>query len=351
MVSIRRNQLGRNGPEIPPIVFGTSAFGNLYAIIEPERKRSIVSECLAHVDAPVVFDSAGKYGAGMALESLGAILAELGVPPSDVIISNKLGWRRTPLTGPEPTFERGVWFGLEHDAVADISYDGILRCFDEGCELLGHSYVPQLVSVHDPDEYLAGAGDPSDRRRRVDDVLGAYNALFELKAKGLVRGVGIGSKDWKVIESLWSEVTFDWVMLACSFTVFTHPPELLAFIGELRSAGVGIINSAVFNAGFLTGGEYFDYRVPDPTAERPLYSWRETFHGLCAEHGVKPYDACIEFGLSAPGIAALSLNTSKPARVKDNVDAVSRLAPGEFWAAMKEAGLIAKEYPYLPKNM
>ena len=350
MATTIRHALGSTGLRVPGVIFGTSALGNLYETVEYERKRQIVSECLRHVDAPVVFDSAGKYGAGMALERLGAILAELGVPASDVEISNKLGWRRTPLTGPEPTFERGVWFGLEHDAVADISYDGILRCFDEGCELLGHSYIPRLVSVHDPDEYLAAAVDPGDRSKRMDDVLGAYAALFELKAKGLVRGVGIGSKDWTVIEGLWSEVKFDWVMLACSYTVFTHPPELMSFLGELRSAGVGIINSAVFNAGFLTGGEYFDYRIPDPTAERDLYSWRETFHGLCAEHGVKPYDACIEFGLSAPGVVALSLNTSKPERVKANVDSVSRTAPDEFWAAMKEAGLIANDYPHLPKH-
>lgn len=350
MASTIRQTLGSTGIDVPSVVFGTSALGNLYENVEQERKKHIVSECLRHVEAPVVFDSAGKYGAGMALEKLGAILAELGVAPSDVVISNKLGWRRTPLTGPEPTFERGVWFGLEHDAVADISYDGILRCFDEGCELLGNSYIPQLVSVHDPDEYLAAAVDASDRRRRMDDVIGAYDALFELKSKGVVRGVGIGSKDWTVIEGLWSEVKFDWVMLACSFTVFTHPPELLAFIGDLHRAGVGIINSAVFNAGFLTGGAYFDYRIPDPSADRQLFSWRNTFHGLCAEHGVTPYDACIEFGLSAPGVVALSLNTSKPERVKDNVDAVARTAPHEFWVALKQSGLIANDYPHLPKH-
>ncbi|WP_252734005.1 hypothetical protein [Pseudoalteromonas sp. C2R02] len=31
------------------------------------------------------------------------------------------------LTSDEPTFEPGAWFNLKHDAVQDISYQGILE--------------------------------------------------------------------------------------------------------------------------------------------------------------------------------------------------------------------------------
>ena len=72
-----------------------------------------------HLPKPVVIDSAGKYGAGLALEVMGQCMRDLGIPPHDVIISNKLAWLRAPLTTPEPTFEPGAWFGLEHDAVQD----------------------------------------------------------------------------------------------------------------------------------------------------------------------------------------------------------------------------------------
>ena len=48
-------------------------------------------------------------------------LQELGVPPDKVLISNKLAWKRVPLTTPEPTFEPGVWVNLKNDAVQDIS--------------------------------------------------------------------------------------------------------------------------------------------------------------------------------------------------------------------------------------
>jgi len=155
--------LGRNGPVVPPIIFGTSALGNLYAALPPERKLAVLREMFRDARGPVVLDSAGKYGAGLALEVIGSGLRTLGVRADQVILSNKLGWLRVPLRGKEPSFEPGIWFGLEHDAEQAVGYEGILRCWEQGCALLGPPYRPALVSVHDPDEFLARAGTPADR--------------------------------------------------------------------------------------------------------------------------------------------------------------------------------------------
>ncbi|WP_261387862.1 aldo/keto reductase [Chitinophaga pinensis] len=65
--------------QLPPVIAGTSSLGNLYKEIPFEQKKEIVR---AHIEAsatPAVFDSAGKYGAGLALETLGQCLKELGV--------------------------------------------------------------------------------------------------------------------------------------------------------------------------------------------------------------------------------------------------------------------------------
>ena len=57
--------------------------------------------------------------------------------------------------------------------------------------------------------------------------------------------------------------------------------------------------------------------------------------------------ACVQFGLSVPGVVAVALNTSRPARIHDNVAAVTATVPGEFWTALKREGLISADYPYL----
>ncbi|KAA5546756.1 aldo/keto reductase [Adhaeribacter rhizoryzae] len=336
--------------KIPPVVFGTSGLGNLFTALTDEVKCEIVKQCLLHAEKPVVFDSAGKYGAGLALESLGKCLWELGVKPEEVIISNKLGWLRTELKTSEPTFEPGVWKDLKYDAVQRISYDGILECFAQGNELLG-GYIPQLVSVHDPDEYLAQAKSETEREKLYDDILDAYKALADLKAQGKVKAIGVGAKNWKVIQKIAQDVRLDWVMIANSMTIKNHPPDLLAFMQQLQAQQVQIINSAVFHAGFLIGGDYYDYRLiqPDTPENKALFAWREEFFALCQEFNTKPAEACVQFGLTAPGVVSIALNTTNPKRVKENVEMAFVHIPPEFWQAMKAKKLIRPDYAFLPE--
>lgn len=340
---------GKTGISLPPVIFGTSALGNLYTALSDDIKTAIVRECLRHVPKPVVFDTAGKYGAGLALEKLGEILDNLKVPPDDIIISNKLAWLRTPLHTSEPTFEKGVWAGIKHDARQEISYEGILECWEQGNKLLGGKFRPQMVSVHDPDEYLSIARTDSEFNMLLENIISAYEALSVLKSNGLAKAIGVGAKNWKIIRLLSEKISFDWVMIANSMTIYSHPKELLDFMEMLHKTGVVIINSAVFHSGFLTGGDFFDYVPvkPDSAENQAKFKWRESFFATCRKHNIDPADACVQFALTPPGVVSISLNTSKPERVKKNVDLVGCKIPSEFWKDMVEKGLISHDYPYL----
>jgi D-threo-aldose 1-dehydrogenase len=336
---IKNNAL--QGVDIPPVIFGTSALGNLFVAKPYEEKLEIVKECVNHSKGIVVFDSAGKYGAGLALETLGKCLKELNVKQEDVIISNKLGWVRTKLETEEPTFESGVWKDLEYDAVQKISYDGIIECFEQGNQLL-NGYIPQMVSVHDPDEYLAAAKDEQHAKQLYEDILDAYEALYDLKQQGKVQAIGVGAKNWKTIQRIAKDVDLDWVMIANSMTIKKHPEELLQFMQELEKKGVLIVNSAVFHSGFLIGTDYFDYKLiqPDTPANKELFEWRDKFFNLCKQFSVKPAEACVQFALHAPGVKSIALNTSEAKRVKQNVEMANKNIPVEFWQALKAEGLI-----------
>jgi D-threo-aldose 1-dehydrogenase len=346
---MKHQAFGNTGIKIPPIVFGTSALGNLYTALDFETKLNIVKNCFDNMPAPVVFDSAGKYGAGLALEMLGKCLTHLKIKPEDVVISNKLAWIRTPLTTPEPTFEQGVWFDLENDAIQDISYSGIIKCWEQGNELIGGIYKPQLLSIHDPDEYIIAATNEKDKEKRIQDILDAYSALSDLKKQGKIKAIGIGAKSWKIIELISQKVDLDWVMFANSMTIMHHPSDLIKFMDQLHSKNIGIINSAVFHAGFLTGGKFFDYRLiePDTDENKAIFKWREDFFAICKEFSIKPSDACVAFALTPPGVLSISLNTSNPNRVKDNIDSVTIEIPDKFWKTLKSKGLIANDYPYV----
>ncbi len=340
---------GKTDLKVPAIIYGTSFMGNLYQELPEEVKLQIMQQWFEVSDSIPMIDCAGKYGAGLALEVIGAGLKRLGIDKDDIIISNKLGWYRIPLTTDEPTFEPGAWVNLKYDAVQKISYSGILECWEQGCGLLGGYYKPQVVSVHDPDEYLFASTDDADHEKRVNDILGAYNALFELKEKGEVKAVGIGAKDWLTIKELYDRVKFDWVMFANKLTIYHHPPEIIEFVERIHTDGVGIINSAIFNAGFLTGGDFFDYRKLDllSSADQQLLAWREIFFAICEKYDVSPGDACLKFALSMPQINAVALNPSKPERISRNVDVLAADLPSGFWKELKEQKIIGEHFNYL----
>ena len=323
----------------PKVIFGTSGLGNLYVAQSDTAKQGIVEACVRYSQKPVVFDSAGKYGAGLALECLGKCLHQLKVKPEDVLISNKLGWLRTELKTPEPTFEPGVWRDLKFDAVQQISYDGIIACYEQGNELL-NGYKAALVSVHDPDEYIDRGQTNSEREKLYQDVMGAYRALHDLKKQKAVKAIGIGSKNWRTIEKVANDVDLDWVMIANSMTVHSHPSELVAFMEKLRDKGIAIINSAVFNGGFLIGADYYNYRHVSPASHPGLYQWRARFYELCSVYGLKPAEVCAGFGLNAPGVVSIALNTTNQKRVADNVAMAAAEIPANFWADMKAQRLM-----------
>jgi D-threo-aldose 1-dehydrogenase len=333
---------GKTGLMIPSMVFGSSDLGNLYRAMTWREKYDIIKKCVDLTAPRTVFDSAGKYGAGLALEVLGECLHQLNIPAEEIIISNKLGWVRSPLLGSEPTFEPGVWKDIRHDAVQRISYKGILDCFEEGNHLLKH-YTPQLVSVHDPDEYLAAAKNPADEQRRFDDILEAYRALQDLKKQGLVAGIGVGVKDWRVIPRIFNHVDLDWVMVANSLTIYQHPQALLDFIELLRRKQVGIINAAVFQGGFLVGGDHFNYRLirPNTPENKGLLSWRQSFFEVCQLFDITPSHACIQFGLSVPGVSSVALSTADQEKVSENFNATQVPLPPKFWDEMKNRKLIS----------
>ena len=346
---MKKCALNRLDINVAPIVVGTGGFGNLYRSHPFETKKEVLKEWLEHLPKPIVIDTAGKYGAGLSLEVIGDALRALNASPDDVIVSNKLAWKRVPLTTPEATFEPGAWVDIEHDAVQNISYDGILECREQGDQILGEGFNTQMGSVHDPDEYLAAATSQEDRGRRFDDILGAYKALGELKADGKILGIGVGSKDWKVIREICEHVDLDWVMFANSFTLHRHPKELLDFFQQLHQKNVWMINSAVFHGGFLLGGGFYDYveMKSENSEDAKKFEWRDQLNAICERFSIKPISACTQFAFSPPEITSFAMATTNPNRVASNVSLIQEEIPSDFWKAVKTEGLIDADYPYV----
>lgn len=328
------------------IVYGSTTLGNLFEQLSDEVKSEIVAQWLLDPHHPITIDSAGKYGAGLALEVIRNELLVREIHPDQVILSNKLGWRRIPLVGSKPSFEPDAWIGLEYDAAQDFGYAGIIRCWEEGNALLC-PYQARWVSVHDPDDYLKEATSSTEREKRWTDILGAYDALFDLKSKGQVDAVGIGAKDWNVIKAIAEEVSFDWVMVANSLTVYRHPPALLSFLAALKAKGTRIFNAALLHGGFLSGGSFFDYQRlnPNDVADAARMAWRVEFSNLCNRYEVTPIEAAIAFSFQFDFVDAVAVSSNQPQQVEQQRQATRKEIPCQFWNDMRSRGLLSIELP------
>lgn len=324
----------------PKFIFGTSTLGNLYEDIGIDEKKHIIHTIFQEFpNERVAFDTAGKYGAGLALETLGNILEDLCVTQRSITISNKLGWRRIPLVQEFPTFESDIWVNIKNDAIQDISYEGIIRCYDEGNLLFGSKYCVDAVSVHDPDEYLASAG--KDERLQLiykQHIIDAYKALFELKSMGKVKSIGIGAKSIDIIEYVTNHITLDWVMIACSYTCYQcNNVDVLALINKLYSKNIHIINSAIFHSGFLLGNDYFNYHKISPMSHPMLYQWRDQFFRLCNDYHITPFAACVQFSFicSEFKIKSIAINPCSAQQVMDYKSALNEIIPDAFWEQLR----------------
>ncbi len=322
--------LGQTGLRVPPVVFGTAALSNAFRVIPEPMKRAICCEWIKHVPPPVVIDIATNDGTSQALSTMTKVLHRLEIAPEEVVISNRLG--------------------SNHDvARGSLDYDTILESWEDECRLLGSNYRPKLVSIDGLDEYIAAADLLNDRERRFQDVFEAHRALAELKQGGRVIGIGATAKDWRIVKEIDAQVSLDWVMLRGAFTIFQHPHDLLTWMDDLAVRQIAVINSSIFQGGFLVGGRCLGDRAIDAenTADKPLLSWRKSFVALCQGHGISPAHASIQFALSAPSVVAVMLNTSHSDRIQENVRLTATKVPNPFWASMKEEGLLAADYPHV----
>jgi len=199
------------------------------------------------------------------------------------------------------------------------------------------------LSIHDPDEYLDGAGgDEALRARRMQDVRDAYRELIRLREQGVVKAVGIGAKDWRVVREIVDQVDVDWVMLACSLTVMSHARELLDWVKKTAARGVAIIDSALFHGGLLIGSDHLDYQRVNPAipAHAAALVWRERFHAICQRHAVLPAVVAVGFARRIPGVVSVALNSTHAARVGDNVAMPTAPIPSAVWHDLRAARLI-----------
>ena len=257
--------------ELGRLALGTAPIGGLYESVEDETARAVVDQ--AWKLGLRYFDTAPRYGAGLAERRLGAGLR--GRPREEFVVSTKVGRLLRP--------GRSEWGGApELVDYFDFSQAATLRSLEESLGRLGLDRV-DIVFVHDPDDHFDEA------------LAGSFRALRRLRDEGVVRAIGVGANQPEVLCRFAREADPDCFLVAGRFTALdrTAEAELLPLCEE---KGITVIAGGVFNSGVIVGGTTFDYETAAPDVVARVARLREA----CDRHDVPLPAAAVQFPLRHP---------------------------------------------------
>lgn len=172
----RLNPLGS-----PHLGLGCAPIGDLYERLTDAQAVATVRRALEL--GIRLFDVAPRYGAGLAERRLGLALRETGA--SEALISTKVGWLLDSSGSARP----------------DFSARGIIASLESSLCRLGVEAV-DLVHIHDPDLHLGSA---------LEDAL---PALLTLRDAGVIRAIGVGMNDNKLLSRFVADTGIDYVLIA-----------------------------------------------------------------------------------------------------------------------------------------
>jgi D-threo-aldose 1-dehydrogenase len=288
-------ELGRLG-------LGTAPIGGLYAAVDDETAQAVVER--AWELGLRYFDTAPRYGAGLAERRLGAALR--GKPRGEFAVSTKVGRLLRP--------GRSDWHGAPPLVDEfDFSRDAALRSLEESLGRLGLDRV-DVAFVHDPDDHFEEA------------LAGSFRALRELREQGVVRAIGVGANGTAVLCRFAREADPDCFLVAGRYTALDRSAagELLPLCEERN---VAVIAGGVFNSGVLAGGDTFDYE----TAPGEIVARVEELSETCARHGVPLPAAAVQFPLRHPAVVTVLVGCRTPAEVADDVRLSEAYASDALW--------------------
>lgn len=320
-----RVSLGRTAIEVTRLGFGAAGIAGLYEAVDDQQAASAVTRAW---DLGIrYFDTAPLYGAGLAEERVGAILADH--PRAEYVLSSKVGRvLRSPIPGEEHLVHRAdVLFAGDSPvkAVADYTEAGVFTSLESSLERLRVDRL-DIAFVHDPDD-------------RLDEVLTVtLPALRRAREQGLVAAIGVGFREVADLIRYVREGDVDCLLVPGRYTLLNQEAarELLPLCVQ---QDVGVIVGGVYHGGTLSddaSAEPIAFAAPDDETRETVDAMRR----LARSYGVATTALAVQFPLGHPCVSSVLVGARSPDEVASSVRAMEAPIPSELWEAMRAARLL-----------
>jgi D-threo-aldose 1-dehydrogenase len=319
-----RVQLGRTGLSVTRLGLGTAPLAGLYRAVREEDALATLDAAWEHGVRFV--DTAPLYGYGLGEMRTGKALRDR--PREEFTLATKVGRLLRAGAPPEP----GQVFAGTPDVnpVFDFSYDAVMRSVEESRERLGIDRL-DILHIHDPDDHYEEA------------LSGAYRALDELRAAGVIGAVGAGMNQAEMLTRFAREADFDCFLLAGRYTLLDQV-ALRELLPTCVERGVSIIAAGVYNSGILGDpmpGTHYNYRE----APAELIERAQRIRAVCEHHGVPLRAAAVQFPLGHPAVQTVVVGCRSVAQLEDSVRMFETPIPAALWEELKAERLLPEEAP------
>ena len=315
---------------------GGAPLGNLFEAVSDGEARQLVEA--AWRSGCRSFDTAPHYGHGLSERRLGDALR--GQARDGFVLSSKVGRLLTP-DAAAPCAQHGYVDILPFRQSWDFSAAGTRRSVEDSLQRLGLARL-DVAYVHDPDAATHGTNAPQVLRQVLDETL---PALRQLQDEGLVGAIGLGTNDVAVVLQVLAEADLDVLMLAGRYSLLDHGAlsELLPLCAArgVRVALGGVFNSGILATGTPGGAATFNYA---PAAMKWLVRTAR-IEAVCDAFAVPLRAAALQFALAHPAVDIVMLGARKVAEWEDAQAMLRQPVAPEFWAALRQQGLIPLEAP------
>lgn len=283
--------LGKTGSRVSALGYGASPLGGVFGVIdEAEGIRTVHTA----IDLGINYiDVAPYYGNTRAETVLGKALK--GIPRDAYYLATKVG-----------RYGRGEF---------DYSAERTMVSVDESLQRLHVDYV-DVIQCHDI-EFATPA-------QILDETL---PALRKVQEQGKARFVGVTGLSLTNFAAILDHTELDLILSFCHYTLFdTSLSDLTPY---LQSKKVGIVNASPLAMGLLTNRGAPDWhpasdRIKERCARAAAY---------CSSNGADIAKLAIQFSLTNTDVATTLVGTSKPDKIKNNV---------EWLAEPTDEGLLAE---------
>jgi D-threo-aldose 1-dehydrogenase len=312
---------------------GTAPLGNMFRDVPEDEARETLQTAWNH--GVRYFDTAPFYGAGLAEMRVGDVLSQYN--RDNYVLSTKVGRYMSEKTeeNEEGLFEHG----RKNKVITDYTEDATKRSIEQSLERLKTDRL-DMVFVHDVSPDFHG----DEWTAKFEEARkGAFRVLSRLREEGVIRSWGLGVNTTEPIELAMDleETKPDVCLSATQYTLLQHDKALQRMMAKAEENDVDIVVGSPYNSGVLLGGDHFNYEKAGDDIINHVNQLKE----IGQKYNVPLKAAALQFSTSHPAVKSVIPGSTRPDRIKEDLEMIQQDIPKEFWEELVSKGFVSSQAP------